>query len=341
MEPLNIVIIAPSGPLDPEKSMKGIELFVSDLARWIPEARIQLFQAGCPELDMPPWPNIAGYPVHDPTAGKIPGYLHCHDRFQAELFQTLIQDSSIHLIWAVRGGYGTSRWLPLVEWSDIEKRKKDSSLPLFAGFSDCTFIHSILAAKLSMPTIHAPMVQTYLETGDKSRRDFIDLVIQGIPPKLSSQTPLEPGTAEGIAIGGNLTCLCHAIGTEAEPVWHDTILFIEDLNEPLYKLDRMFTHLKNRGVFQAIRGLACGRFILSAECRREGNDMGTAGEQIERRPAEEELRELIMERIAGYGFPCAINFPFGHGAGPNCPILMGTTYRFQAGSKEAVIKPQQ
>ena len=219
---------------------------------------------------------------------------------QAARFAALLAEDSSYL-WAVRGGYGAMRWLPYVPEPDDEWTP-----PVVIGFSDVTFIHSWLVQRGAC-SIHGPMLSTLAATAARARTSLYSVLLGGPFPALQGEQVV-PGTCLGPLIGGNLTCLCHSIGTPLEPPWEGAILVLEDHNEAPYRIDRLLTHLLLSDRLKGVKGIAVG-------------DLG-----IDR----QEAIRVVEERLAPLRIPIIAHTPVGHGE-DNMPLLLGATYKIESG----------
>ena len=187
------------------------------------------------------------------------GYLAGPDALRAEDIMKAFADPSVKGIFNLRGGYGAQRLLPLLDYGLIRKFPK-----IFAGYSDITALHTVLNQRCGFITYHAPMAGTELylpDIDDYTLNSFLDYVLEGrIPPELS-YTSLVPGTAAGILTGGNLSLLVSSLGTPYEINTRDKILFMEDVQEIPYRVDRMFTQLKQAGKLKDCRAILLGSFL--------------------------------------------------------------------------------
>ncbi len=268
------------------------------------------------------------FPQHERFSIKIVGqtgqpnpllpYLASDDDTKARAFSSLILECNEHtFVILTRGGYGTMRWLHKVDFDNLTNHLDNL---LFIGFSDATFLACRLL-KWGKQFLHAPMLSTLPTTDTKSRTALYDFLANGRLSELKGET-LNPGHAEGTLVGGNLTCLCHTIGTSFEPDWTDKILFIEDCGEEIYRLDRMLTHLLLRGVLDRVKGVVTGKFLLKKEEQNR----------------EEMLIRLLEDRLGSIKKPVIINLPAGHGE-KNIPMLIGSEYEIDG--KNALLRPCQ
>ncbi len=242
-------------------------------------------------------------------------YLAGDDSSRAEELMSYFEDPAIRAIIGLRGGYGCSRLIPLL----IEKRIRPHP-KLFMGFSDLTTLHLFFRRRFAWITIHGPMAASpaLANMGAEQQQYLYSLLTDSsyLPsfsfPQLETWTS---GVAEGRLIGGNLATIVASLGTPYEIKTAGKILFLEDLAEPPYKIDRMLTHLNLAGKLQALAGLLLGNFH---ECEpTQGNYT-----------AKEVLRDILNKLKV----PVLANFPAGHGA-INWAIPLGAKARMDATSR--------
>ena len=224
-----IGIVAPASPFDIDKFVKGVNLLES-LGFCVLYSE-ELFQKN--------------------------GYLAGSDTHRASLLNRLFADKSIKAIFCARGGFGSLRILSLLDYVSIKKNPK-----IFMGYSDVTAILSAITQKTSLVTFHGPMVVD-LYNANKKTMESIDSILsscQKIEVLSKKGMVIESGSATGIVSGGNLATLCHLTGTPFEPDLDGRILFIEEIGEPPYRIDRMLTHMKLAGCFDKLAGLVLGSF---------------------------------------------------------------------------------
>lgn len=194
------------------------------------------------------------------------GYLAGKDMDRAADINALFADKDVQGICAVRGGWGAARTLPYLNFETIARNPK----ALF-GFSDITALHMAIPAKTGLVTFHAPVgVSAWTEL---SASWFKRVVMEGEPvqyvnepdykgriaPVGNRTQTVTPGKAEGRLLGGNLTVLAHLVGTPYLPDFAGRILFLEDVDEGIYRIDRMLTHLKLAGLLAKIKGFIWGQ----------------------------------------------------------------------------------
>ena len=234
---------------------------------------------------------------------KLP-YISSDDDKKKDRFEKIFQ-KQVDIVFLTRGGYGCYRWISKVNWREITTNSNAKNV-LVIGFSDATFLACALI-KNKMKFLHAPMISTLQMSNSSSIEALSNFISSRVLPKVAG-TPFKKGEFQGELIGGNLTCLCHTIGTELEPNWNEKILFLEDVNEDIYKIDRMFTHLEMTGAFNKIGALCLGEFIFPVP------------EQKKQFPL------LLEDKFSNFNKPVIFNLPCGHG-NENMPLLFGQNYK--------------
>jgi len=250
-----------------------------------------------------------------PNVRQRHGFLAGSDRDRASDLMRMFTDRQIHGILCVRGGYGTARLLPLLDYRIIHDHAK-----IFVGYSDITSLHCAFLTKANMISFHGPMLSSDLvrtDLSDFTRQSFLRTLVTplarnagrgdrtslGIRQGYRRNTirVLRGGMARGQLIGGNLNVLCTTLGTPWQPPFRGRILFIEDLDEPPYRFDRMLTHLLNCGLLQQLAGIAIG---LNAD----GDD-----HKVKRsKEYHQTLDEVLQERLFPLKIPVVTGLPFGH-----------------------------
>lgn len=205
-------------------------------------------------------------PKHGKNFGKVHGYFAGNDKERAADVNAMFADKSIKAIMAVRGGWGTARILPYLDFEIIKKNPK----PLI-GYSDITALHMALQAKTGLVSFHGPNATS--AWGKKTQENFIPMMFEGaktvytnpdagedrlVQRKWRTQT-IGRGKARGRLIGGNLTVLTALIGTPFMPDTNGAILFTEDVDEAEYRIDRMLTQLGQAGHLKGIKGFVFGQ----------------------------------------------------------------------------------
>lgn len=185
------------------------------------------------------------------------GYLAGSDSHRAEVIQRLFADPSVDAILCARGGYGSMRILPLLDYTAIRRNPK-----IFIGFSDITALLTVLYTHCSLVTYHGPVV-TSLGTSSPQTGAALTAAVscdRRIIIEPENGFVLKQGAAVGPVIGGNLTILSHLMGTPFMPRYDEHILFLEDCDEKPYRIDRMLTQMRLSGCLDGIVGLFLGDF---------------------------------------------------------------------------------
>ena len=237
-----------------------------------------------------------------PERVVLPGkqkYLAGSDVERALALVDAFKDDSTGVIFCVRGGYGCSRILDLVDFELISKNPK-----LFVGYSDVTFLHCALLSKCGLVTIHGPTISQLRVLPEDDVQLLVQLFTSHSKPEyhFPFAHTLRSGEAEGRVLGGNLTCLCHVMGTGYEPDFTGAILLLEDRGEALYRIDRMLNHLKLAGKLDSIAGLLLGEFISCGPVSS--------------------IWEVVLDILGDIDVPVLTAVPVGHGS-RNVPLPLG------------------
>jgi muramoyltetrapeptide carboxypeptidase len=252
-----------------------------------------------------------GYKV---KVGKSPyesfGYLSGEDEVRAADINSMFRDEEISGIICTRGGYGTPRILPLLDYDAIRKNPK-----VFIGFSDITALHVAFNQKSDLVTFHGPMAVANLikETSQFTLGSLFDAVGNVSSTRIIENPEGEiietvfPGNCEGIITGGNLSLITSGIGTPYEIDTRGKILFIEEISEDIYKIDRALNQLKLAGKFDDAVGIILGDFN---DCDRSKHDESLS------------LRDVINQHLIPSRKPTIFNLKSGH-CEPMVTIPMG------------------
>lgn len=225
------------------------------------------------------------YGEHDQFSGS--------DTQRTRDLQTFLDDPEISAIIASRGGYGTIRIIDDLDFSKFKVHPK-----WVIGFSDITILLSHLLAALNTQSIHGQMPKTFDEASPESLESLRKALFgESLSYEYSSEFENRKGEARGILIGGNLTLLVSAEGSSSAIDYTDKILFLEDVGEQEYAIDRMMRMLKRSGKLSRLKGLIIGAFT---------------GIKIEEIPFGSSPEQLIMEIVKEYDYPVCFNFPVGH-----------------------------
>jgi muramoyltetrapeptide carboxypeptidase len=232
-------------------------------------------------------------------------YLAGTDAQRAADLNALFADPEVDAIWCLRGGYGAMRILPDLDYATIARNPK-----ALLGYSDITALHNAIHRRTGLITYHAPIAGANLT--DYSYAEYRKVLVDaatpvriGAPPPFEVRpgvvdrenrlTPIVPGRAEGRLVGGNLTLLVHLLGTPYAPDFDGALLFLEDVYEPPYSIDRMLTHLWLAGALQRCAGVVLGKFT----------DAGVDGNSFS-------VEQVLRNRFEPLGIPCLRGLMIGH-----------------------------
>lgn len=258
-----------------------------------------------------------GFQVKLP-ANLWPGhhYLADSDLNRAEEFNNFIRNDAIKGLISLRGGYGCLRMLDKIDLAAVGRRPK-----IVAGFSDITVLQNFLYAQTGLVSLHGPVVCSLGGTTQECLAQFYQRLLNITPPSIAGNQVevLRAGTsAAAPLIGGNLASLISFLGTPYDFSWDDKIVFLEDVNEPLYKIDRMLTQLHLAGKLDNFAGLILGDFSMSAYTQ--------AAEISHYRKA---IWNRLLELCPGSSAPIWGNFPSGH-CPANLSFPLGATAVMQS-----------
>ena len=245
------------------------------------------------------------------------GYFSGTDYQRALDLNRFFTDPSVDAIVAVRGGWGCSRILPHLDYDRIKENPK-----IFCGFSDITTLHLAFLKKCGLVTFHGPNGSS--DWSELTLQNFEQVLMKDRPVRYVSKSrvkTLMPGKAEGCLIGGNMTVFTTSLGTWYQPDTNRAILYLEDIGEPVYKIDRMLSHLKTAGVLNNLNGFIFGR---CTNCPRPSRPGFT-------------LEEIITQYIKPLGIPAIMGADIGHDP-DNFTIPVGLKAVLDAGKGEFYLK---
>ena len=226
------------------------------------------------------------------TVGLDNNQLAGADWQRATDFQDMLNDPSISAIWCAKGGYGTVRIIDRIDFTKFKKKPK-----WFIGFSDATVMHSHIN-NMDIATLHAIMgISVAHATPDAIESFRKSLFGEKLSYSIAPHTFNKPGKATGELVGGNLSVLFSIVGSPSEIDYKGKILFIEDLDEYLYHIDRMMMNLKRNGYFKNVKGI-----IIGGMTKMRDNDI----------PWGHDALEIIQDITKEYNIPICFNFPAGH-----------------------------
>jgi muramoyltetrapeptide carboxypeptidase len=290
----------------PPPLQTGDQVAIIATARYISKAEIQ------PALNL--LKNWGLKPILGSSIGQQEHQFAGSDQERAKDFQNQLNHPDIKAIWCARGGYGSVRIIDHIDFSSLKKQPK-----WIIGYSDVTAIHMHLQ-RLGIASLHAQMANG-IETKSSSTSTQLQKVLFGENTGISSQNihPLQKnGTATGEVIGGNLSVLYSLLGSSSAPSFEGKILFLEDLDEYLYHIDRMMQNLKRSGVLKVIKGLIVGGMT-------DMNDNAI--------PFGKTAEEIVSEAIQDFDYPVCFHFPVGH-TYDNLPLIFGKVARLVVSSNQ-------
>jgi muramoyltetrapeptide carboxypeptidase len=277
-------LVAPAGPVDRAKLDRGV-------------ARL----------------SAAGYTVEVPDGvyAEADGYLAGPDAHRAKQFNDALAAPGVRAVMAARGGYGTTRILPMIDWKSLAAAPR-----LVVGYSDLSAILSYAATRLSVPAIHGAMPAADLANRfDAAALDaFVRLAGGEVSPKEPwgpACEKLRAGAAAGRLSGGCLSVLTSMLATPFVPDFRGALLFLEEVGEPAYRIDRSLTQWRQSGLWSGVTGLVVGR---TAPVRGESEDA---------------IRRLFADAAKALGVPCWYGFPAGH-EGPNYALPFGVAAKIDS-----------
>src|SRR5690349_6495426 len=285
-----VALVAPSGPLRD----------ATDLERAMNNAR----GLG--------WEPVAGEHVLERD-----GFFAGNDANRLADFAAASSDDSIDGIWCLRGGYGAMRLLDAIDYDAWRWRPK-----ALIGFSDITALHSAIGGRADLVTFHGPTARGTLT--DFTRDSLRHVVSVGTTPYAitnADATTVRPGCVRGRLAGGNLALVAALVGTPYAVDLDGAILLLEDVNEAVYRIDRMLTQLHLSGALARCAGLVFGRFTEIP------NEPGDTGRPLER---------VVGEVADRCGVPCIANATFGH-VDDQFTLPLGATATLDADQRTLII----
>ncbi|HMH22668.1 MAG TPA: LD-carboxypeptidase [Puia sp.] len=252
--------------------------------------------------------------------GDSENYFSGTDEQRLKDFQEMLDDDEVKAILCGRGGYGLGRIVDAIDFSKFKKNPK-----WIIGFSDVTVLHSHILSNYKIATLHAPMAAAFNDGGDSS--PFIQSIrtaLEGKKTKIQCEThPFNrKGEAVGELVGGNLSLLAHLVGTASDIKTKGKILFLEDIGEYLYNIDRMLWQLDRSGKLDRLAGLIIGGFSENKDTPR---------------PFGKPVYEIIRDLVKKYDYPVCYGFPVSHEK-ENYALKVGVGYKFRSGKNKVSLE---
>ena len=239
------------------------------------------------------------------------------DNERAADFQAQIDDENVQAIWCARGGYGTVRIIDSLDFTKFKKHPK-----WIMGFSDVTVLHSQLNVE-RVASLHSIMPFTVPTAPDEVKETLRKALFgETLSYSIPSQSYDVKGTASGELVGGNISILYSLLGSKSAIDTKDKILFIEDLDEYLYHIDRMMYNLKRNGYFEQVKGI-----IVGSMADMHDNEIPFGQNEV----------QIITEIAKDFSIPIAFQFPAGHQS-DNRTLILGEQVDFEVNEKEIKLK---
>lgn len=254
------------------------------------------------------------------TLGNRYNYFSGTDEERLNDLQSMLDDSEVKAILCGRGGYGLSRIIDDVNFKRFKKNPK-----WIIGYSDITLLHAHLFSQLKIASLHSPMASAFNNGGAKN--EFVQAlkcVLTGERYNYScnAHSLNKNGIAQGLLVGGNLSLLIHLIGTASDVDTKNKILFLEDIGEYLYNIDRMMMQLKRAGKLNKLAGLIIGGFT-------EIKDTTI--------PFGQDVYSIIHEKVKEFDYPVCFNFPVSH-TERNYPLKVGVLHQLEVSENGVKVK---
>ncbi len=254
------------------------------------------------------------------VGGKSKNYFSATDKERASEFQKYLDDENVKAILCGRGGYGTGRIIDALNFKKFIQHPK-----WIIGFSDITLLHSHIFTNYKIATLHAPMAAAFANEAHNPAN--VESLLQALKGQ-KNKYYIKPNklnkieVAKGTLIGGNIALLANALGTASDINTKNCILFIEDIGEQLYAIDRMLYQLKRSGKLKNLAALVVGDFT----------DM-----QDTDRPFGKKIYDIINDIVKEYNYPVCYNFPVGHG-NENVALKVGLKHKLSITKKETTLE---
>ena len=257
--------------------------------------------------------------VSPTVGGRSKTYFSGTDEERLVGFQKYLDDKNVKAILCGRGGYGTGRIIDKIDFIKFVKNPK-----WIIGFSDITILLNHIASNFNIATIHGPMT-TGFDNKTQNPENVISLLntLKGehstieITPHLLNRI----GNVKGKLVGGNLCLFANAIGTPSDTNTKNCILFIEEIGEVYYAIDRMMHQLKRAGKLSNLAALVVGNFTDATDTNR---------------PFGKTIYQIISEIVAEYNYPVCFDFPVGHGV-ENRALMVGGKYNLSIGKEKVML----
>ncbi len=236
------------------------------------------------------------------TVGTRNATFAATDEERLKDFQSMLDDKNVKAIMCGRGGYGCNRIIDDIDFTIFKKTPK-----WIIGFSDITLLHTHINSLLNIASIHSKMCNSFLNDWSKAEPTQLDSINSikdcMVGKKMSYKAIVNEknklGVAKGVLVGGNLSIICSAMKTKSELNTNGTILFLEEVGEYLYSMDRMLWNLRRTGSLKNLKGLIIGGFKHKPD-EKPTEEFG------------ENIYDIVQKVTEGYNYPICFDFPVGH-----------------------------
>ena len=252
--------------------------------------------------------------------GNSTNYFSGNDEERLADLQAMLDDNEIHAVLCGRGGYGIGRIVERIRFRNFKKRPK-----WIIGYSDVTVLLAHIYSNFRIAGLHSPMAAAFNDGGADTEfvQSLRHLLSGGHAEYDTDGHPYnQGGEGEGVLVGGNLSLLAHISGTSSDIKTKGKILFLEDVGEYLYNIDRMFWHLKRNGKFDKLAGLIIGGFTDNKDTER---------------PYGKPVYDIIREHVCDYDYPVCYNFPVSHER-ENYALKTGVMHRLKVNGSSVELK---
>ena len=254
------------------------------------------------------------------THGNSQNYFSGTDEERLSDLQQMLDNRNVKAVLCARGGYGVSRIIDAINFKKFIKHPK-----WIVGFSDITVLHSHIFSNYKIASLHASMAAAFND-GEFNNPYILSLkdALEGKPAhyECAPHAFNKVGDAKGQIVGGNLSLLAHLIGTDSDIKTRNKILFLEDVGEYLYNVDRLLLQLKRSGKLKKLAGLVIGGFTDVKDTER---------------PFGKSVYDIIYEQLAGYKYPICFGFPVSHEK-ENFALKIGARYKLSVADNVSVLQ---
>ena len=253
------------------------------------------------------------------TLGNQFYYFSGTDEERLQDLQEMLDDKNINAILFGRGGYGVSRIIDAIDFAKFKRNPK-----WIIGYSDITVLHAHITRNYKIATLHSPMAGAFNDGADNIYIQSLKNAITGKKINYSCDVHEmnRKGVAEGVLVGGNLSIVCHLTGSKDAFDTKNKILFLEDIGEYIYNIDRMFMQLKRAGMLDDLAGLIIGGFTDMKDTVM---------------PFGQQVYELIKDKISDYDYPVCFDFPVSH-TEKNYALKVGVNHSLNVGKTKVQLK---